>query len=120
MKYVKQVMVILFISLMGEMLASFLPLPIPASIYGMAILFIGLLTGIVRIEWVKETGLFLIEIMPIFFIPVCVGLLDAWADIQAFWIPISIAVLIITIIVMIATGKSAQYMIRHGKLGGEI
>ena len=39
MKYLKQLLIILGISFLGELLKYFLPLPIPASIYGMVILF---------------------------------------------------------------------------------
>ena len=45
MKYLKQFLIILSISLVGELLKYLLPLPIPASIYGMVILFVALLTG---------------------------------------------------------------------------
>ena len=61
MKYVKQFLIIIGISLAGEILKYILPLPIPASIYGMAILFIALLTGIIKLKDVRETGKFLID-----------------------------------------------------------
>lgn len=113
MKYVKQLAVILFISFLGELLNALLPFPIPASIYGMVILFIGLLTRIIRLEWVKEAGLFLVEIMPIFFIPVCVGLMDSWVNIEPFWLPLVTIVCLTTVIVMIVTGRTAQSILRH-------
>ena len=78
MKYVKQFLIIIGISLAGEILKYILPLPIPASIYGMAILFIALLTGIIKLKDVRETGKFLIEIMPLMFIPAGVGLMPSW------------------------------------------
>lgn len=54
MKYLKQFLIILLISLIGEILKYILPLPIPASIYGMVILFICLLTGFIKLEDVKR------------------------------------------------------------------
>ena len=65
------------ISLIGEILNKLLPLPVPASIYGMVILFAGLLSGIIKLESVKEAGSFLIEIMPVMFIPAGVGLMSS-------------------------------------------
>lgn len=112
MRYVKQLAVILLISFLGELLNALLPLPIPASIYGMVILFISLLTGLIRLEWVKEAGLFLVEIMPVFFIPVCVGLMDSWVNIQPFWLPLVTIVCLTTVIVMIVTGRTAQGILR--------
>ena len=115
MKYVKQLALILLISFLGELLNALLPFPIPASIYGMVILFVGLLTGLIRLEWVKEAGLFLVEIMPIFFIPVCVGLMDSWIDIAPFWFPLTVITSLTTVIVMIVTGRTAQSILRRGK-----
>ena len=66
MKYLKQLLIILAISFVGEALKYFLPLPIPASIYGMVLLFILLLTGVVKLDDVQDVGKFLIEIMPVY------------------------------------------------------
>ena len=78
MKYIRQLLIILGISFAGEVLKYILPLPIPVGIYGMAILFIGLMTGLIKLEAVRETGKFLIEIMPLMFIPAGVGLMNSW------------------------------------------
>ena len=75
MKYLKQFFIILLISLFGEIFKYMIPLPVPASIYGMVILFICLMTGIIKLEDVKEAGKFMIEIMPVMFIPAGVGLI---------------------------------------------
>ena len=90
MKYVKQFLLILFISFIGEIFNKLIPLPIPASIYGMMILFFGLLIGIIKLENVKEVGSFLIEIMPIMFIPAGVGLMTSWVTLKKILIPVLI------------------------------
>ena len=115
MKYVKQLAVILLISFAGELLNALLPFPVPASIYGMVLLFVGLLTGLIRLEWVKEAGLFLVEIMPVFFIPVCVGLRDSWVNIKPFWLPLVVITCLTTVIGMVVTGRTAQSILRRGK-----
>ena len=56
MKYLKQFLVILVIAFAGEVLKYIIPLTIPASIYGLIILFVGLLTGLIRLEQVREAG----------------------------------------------------------------
>ena len=90
MKYLKQFLIILVISLIGEILNKLLPLPVPASIYGMVILFAGLLSGIIKLESVKEAGSFLIEIMPVMFIPAGVGLMSSWLNLKPVIIPVCI------------------------------
>ena len=89
-----------------------LPLPIPASIYGMIILFLGLMTKVIKLESVKETGKFLIEIMPIMFIPAGVGLMTTWGALQPILLPVSIITAVTIITVMVATGWVSQIIIR--------
>ena len=62
MKYVKQFFIILLISFVGELFKYLIPLPIPASIYGMVILFIGLMTGLIRLDDVKEANINMVRI----------------------------------------------------------
>ena len=78
MKYIRQFLWILLFSFAGELLKFVIPLPVPASIYGLLLLLLALVTGILRLESVKETSKFLIEIMPLMFIPAAVGLLESW------------------------------------------
>ena len=115
MKYIKQFSLMLVISFMGEILKYLLPLPIPASIYGMVLLFTGLMTGVIKLESVKETGVFLIEIMPVMFIPAGVGLMTSWETLRAIIVPVSVITVITIITVMIATGWVSQVMIRRAK-----
>lgn len=115
MKYLRQFLMILAISFIGEILKYFLPLPIPASIYGMMILFIGLLTGIIPLEAVKDVGKFLIEIMPVMFIPAGVGLMSSWVNLKPVLLPVSIITVVSIVTVMIATGRTSQWIIRKGK-----
>ncbi|MEY8325293.1 CidA/LrgA family protein [Lachnospiraceae bacterium 54-11] len=113
MKYLRQLLLILSISFAGEVLKYFLPFPIPASIYGMVILFIGLLTGRIRLEAVKETGKFLIEIMPVMFIPAGVGLMASWGTLKPVLVPVSIITVAVLVIVMAVTGRISQRLIRR-------
>lgn len=115
MKYVKQFAIILTISFIGEILNRVIPLPVPASIYGMVILFTCLQTKVLKLSSVRETGKFLIEIMPIMFIPSAVGLIDAWGVLEPIWVSVVTITLVTTIIVMGVTGRITQFVIRNGK-----
>lgn len=112
MKYIKQFLLILGISFLGEGLKYFIPLPIPASIYGMVIMFICLMTGLIKLDDVKETGKFLIEIMPVMFIPAGVGLMTSWDSIMAVLVPIVVITVVSIVTVMAATGWVSQIIIR--------
>lgn len=113
MKYVKQFLIILFISFLGEILNNVLPLPIPASIYGIIILLICLLTGIVKVEKIEEVSNFLLEILPILFIPPGVAIMNSYGSIKNIITPIMIIIFVSTIVVMIVTGRVAQFIIRR-------
>ena len=112
MKYLKQFLIILGITFLGEILKICIPLPIPASIYGMVLLFTGLMTGIIKPDAVRETGKFLIEIMPIMFIPAGVGLVSSWNTLSPIVFPTCLITVTAVFTVMAATGWVSQIIIR--------
>lgn len=122
MKYVKQFLIILSISFIGELMNYFIPLSIPASIYGFLLMLLGLGTKVIKLDSVKETGKFLIDIMPVMFIPAGVGLLNAWGVLKPVLVPVSVIMIVSTIVVMVVSGLVTQGVIRlqkknSGKVG---
>lgn len=115
MKHIKQFCIILAFSFAGELLNKFIPLPVPASIYGIILLFVSLETGIVKKSDVRGTGTFLIEIMPVMFIPAAVGLLESWEVIKPSCIQFIAVTIISTFAVMAVSGKITQFIIRRGR-----
>lgn len=112
MKYIKQFGIILAVTCVGEVLNYVLPLPVPAGIYGLILMLILLMTRIVPLECVKDAGGFLIEIMPLMFIPAAVGLLVTWEKLQPILFPALAITIISTFVVMIVTGKVTDWLIR--------
>ena len=108
MKFLRQFMIILLLSFLGEVLKMFIPLPIPASVYGLVLMLLCLVTGILKTSQVKEAAFFLIEIMPVMFIQAAAGLIDSWKVLQPLLLPILVITVVITIFVMVVTGKIAQ------------
>lgn len=115
MKYLKQFGIILAISFIGEILNAVLPLPIPAGIYGIVLLFILLETKVIKLEAVRETGNLLIDIMPVMLVPPAVELMDYWGIVKPQVLKYVIATVISTIIVMIVSGLITEGIIRFGK-----
>lgn len=113
MKYIKQLFVILILSFIGEVLKTVIPLPVPASIYGLILLFTALCTGIIKLDQVKESGNFLVNIMPIMFIPPAVGLMNSWGQLKEFLLPVLVITFISTIVVMAAAGIVTQKIIER-------
>ena len=108
MKFVFQFARIMGFCLVGELLHRVLPLPIPASIYGLVLLAAALLTCIVKLEQVKQTGDFMSGLFPLLFIPTVAGVMEVWDLIEGNLIPILIALVPVTWAVMAAAGKVTQ------------
>lgn len=119
MKYVRQFGIILLLSTLGEVLHVLLPFPVPASVYGLVLMLGTLISGILKIDQVKEVADFLIEIMPVMFIPAGVGLLTSWSVLRPVWFPIAVITVLTTVIVMVVTGHVAQFVIRRERSGKE-
>ena len=113
MKYLKQLLIILGISFLGELLKYFLPLPIPASIYGMVILFALLLSGALPLSAVRETGNRLVAVMPVMVIPAGVGLMASWDILRPLLLPVGVITVAVLVIVMAVSGLTAQHILLH-------
>ena len=96
---------------MGEILHAVLPLPIPASVYGLILLLLALRLGIVKLEQVKEVGLFLTGIFPLLFVPAAAGVMELWAEMGN----IIIAIVPVTVLVLASAGRTTQALTSRRK-----
>jgi holin-like protein len=115
MKFIKQLSVILAISMIAEVLERLIPLPVAASIYGLVLMLTGLVTGIIPLEKVEGAADYLVEIMTILFIPATVGIMASFEALKQMLLPLLVICLVSTLLVMALTGHSAQYMIRKDR-----
>ena len=119
MKFLRQFMIILLLSFLGEVLKMFIPLPIPASVYGLVLMLVCLMTGVLKTSQVKDAAFFLIEIMPVMFIPAAAGLIDSWGVLRPLIVPIMIITVVITVFVMAVTGRVAQMIAQKRGINNE-
>ncbi len=108
MAQLTQFLWILLFSFLGEIVHALLPLPIPASVYGLTLLFLALCLRVVRLEQVKGASAFLIQIMPLLFVPPLVGLMDAWEVLRPVLLPAAVIVVVVTLLVLLVSGAVAQ------------
>lgn len=113
MKYVKQLLIILAFSLLGEVLQALIPLPVPAAIYGLVLLLIALCTGLLKREHIADTANFLIGIMPLLFVAPAARIMAYWGVIKENWLPI-IAITVISTFVVFAVSGLVTKLIRKG------
>lgn len=117
MKYMKAVSIIFGITMSGELLNRVLPFPVPSGVYGFVLLLAVLCAGIVKVEDIEHTGNFLLDTMPIMFIPVSVGLIESFDAVKAVFVPFLAVCAVSTIAVMVVTGLTAEWMIKRQKKG---
>lgn len=92
----------------GRDLPRSAPAPHPASIYGLLLLLAALRFGIVKLEQVKEVGLFLTGIFPLLFVPAAAGVMELWAEMGEMLLPIVIAIIPVTVLVLVSAGRTTQ------------
>ena len=117
MKYLSQFVIILGFTLLGEALQRLIPLPIPASVYGLLLLFAALCCKLVRLEQVKETAGFLSSILPILFVSPAVGIVEDWALIREDLLAILLLLFASTVLTFGIAGRTAQALLKKGGEG---
>ena len=114
MKHLRQFLIILLFSFLGEGLKALLPLPVPASIYGLVLLFAAL-ELVIKLSAVEDAGKFLIEIMPVMFIPAGAGLVESWSALKPICVQVVVIMFVSTIVVMVISGRVTQFVIRRNR-----
>ena len=107
-EYLKQSAIIFGFTLLGEALSRVIPLPIPAAVYGLVLLFLALCLKLVKVEHVNKVSDFLLTILPILFVSPIVNLIESWGILALHVIPIALLVLSSTILVFAVAGLVSQ------------
>lgn len=115
MKYVKQILIILAFSLLGEVLQAVIPLPVPAAIYGLVLLLIALCTKLLKPEHIADTAHFLIGIMPLLFVAPAAKIMAYWGIIKENWLPIIAITVISTVVVFAVSGLVTKWLRKGAK-----
>lgn len=115
MKFIKQMMIIFSISLAAELMEHLIPLPVAASVYGLVLMLAGLMSGLIPLEQVEGAADFLVEIMPVLFIPPTVSIMTSFDVLRQLLVPVTVISVVSTVLVMAVTGRVAQGIMRKGR-----
>jgi holin-like protein len=111
MKFAAIVLQVLFIHVflfLGAALKEIIPLPIPASMFGLILLFLALYLKIVKLEWVEKGAIWLMAELLLFFVPSAVGIVN-YDDILSFQgAEIVLLIAVSTVIVLGMTALVAE------------
>ncbi len=113
MRFIKQLLIILGVTFAGEALHFLLPLPVPASIYGLVLMLLCLCLKVFPLRAVEETGDFLIDLMPALFVPATVGVMAAWDVLQPVLLQVALITFLSLIVVMAVSGRVTQWVLRR-------
>ena len=113
MRYLLQAVIIAAVTFAAELIKYFVPLPVPASIYGLLLLFALLKSGLLKLEQIEDVGNLLLELMPLLLVPASVSVLTALDTIQTMLLPVLLMGFIGTMAVMLVTGLLSQWIIRR-------
>lgn len=115
MKYIKQLLIILLVSFIAEAMEYFIPLPVAASVYGLILMLIGLMTGIIPLEKVEGAADYLVGIMALMFVPPTVGIMATVDELKEMGVALVVISAVSTLIIMVVTGKVAQFILNRKK-----
>ena len=114
MKYISQFLIIMGFTLAGEALQRLIPISIPASVYGLALLFLALCLKLVKVEQVKDVGGFLTSILSLLFVSPAVGIVESWTLIQPRIFSIILLIVASTVLTFGISGILTQLLMKKG------
>lgn len=111
MKYIYQFCILMIFVLLGEVCEHFVPLPIAGSIYGLVLLFLALMFGVVKLHWVEDVANWFHNTMSLFFVAPAVAVIDIWGNISDIWWILVLLMVAAYLVTMITTGITADALI---------
>ena len=117
MKYIKQFVIIMLFTFVGELLQAAIPLPVPAAIYGLVLLFLALCAGLLKPAHIDSTARFMISILPLLFVAPAVKILEHWGMIAPQFGAVCAVVALTTVLTFAIAGWVTAWLSKKG--GGD-
>ncbi|MBQ3037972.1 MAG: CidA/LrgA family protein [Clostridia bacterium] len=114
MQFLLRFLIIALVSFAGELLNYLIPLSVPGSIYGFIIMFILLLTKVIKLDYIKPVSDFLLNVMPVTFIAPGVALITVLSELESILLPLLITVTLSTAVVMGVVGIVVEKIVKRG------
>lgn len=112
MKFLKQISIIFAICLISTLISRVLPFAFPASVISMILLFCLLLSGVLKLEHIREAGEFFLGNMAFFFVPTIVGIVEYVPVILENLAAFLVVIVVTTILTFAATAYTVTAVIR--------
>ena len=112
MKFLQQMSVIFAIYLISVLVSNLLPVAFPGSVIGMILLFLLLLSGILKPRQVEEAGDFLVKNMAFLFVPTVVGIVEYIPVLMDHLLPFLVIIVVTTVLTFAAAAWTVTAVIR--------
>lgn len=112
LKIIKQIGIIFTVCWLSQILAAALPFDFPASVIGMIVLFLCLMTGILKIEHIQEKADFLLGNMAFFFVPAGVSILNYFDVLKDSLVPFLVICIVSTVVTFAVTAYSVKFVMK--------
>ncbi|HDB3082760.1 TPA: antiholin-like murein hydrolase modulator LrgA [Staphylococcus aureus] len=107
-----QVIVIALVLFVSKIIESFMPIPMPASVIGLVLLFVLFCTGAVKLGEVEKVGTTLTNNIGLLFVPAGISVVNSLGVIsQAPFLIIGL-IIVSTILLLICTGYVTQIIMK--------
>ena len=107
----QQALTLAVILLISKIIESFIPIPMPASVIGLVLLFIALCTGIVKLGQVESVGTALTNNISFLFVPAGISVINSLPILSKSPVLIILLIIISTILLIISTGFASQLLV---------
>ena len=121
MKIIIQIAIIFSICWVSQIIEALLPIAFPASVIGMVLLLLLLLTRGLRVDHIREKSDFLLSNMAFFFIPAGVSIINYFDVLASNLLPLLAVCIISTILTFAVTAWAVsltQRLMKGGKKRG--
>lgn len=98
---------------LGTLLANYFAWPVPGGVVGLVMLLLLLAARLVEPEWLQGGVRLLLGEMLLFFIPALLSLLDYGPLLRQEGVRILLAILLSTVLTMVATALAVDWMFRR-------
>lgn len=98
-------LILIALYLIGEVLSDYIPFPVPGPVVGLLLIFVLLLTGTIRLDWVEEASRILLVFLGMFYVPFGVGIMGVDQSVKDKALLIVLTAVVVTIVVMWSSGR---------------
>ena len=109
-RIIAQIFILWIFYFIGQVIVNWTGIFIPSSIIGLLLLWICLMTDIIKVEYIKDGASFMILYLTLFYIPATVGLIEYPELLRLEGILLIVAIFISSAVTLVITGKASQYI----------